>query len=498
LRQKSSLRHLVVALLVSIPAGRGSARGGDAESLRASDREALRTYAQDTWKSVAAMADGSELPADGLRRLPNGSWQASPKTTPTDIASYLWSIVAAGRLGIIAEEESLRRLGRTISALERMERVHGFFLDLIDPRTGKRLQVDPYDSRPIEPILSSVDNAWLATALLVIRNACPSLRERADALLQPMDFSFFYVPYDGAEPNEHRGLIRGPYWLKRRTFGGWQLVLNTEQRIAVYIGIASGHLPREAYFRHARTPPVARREQSQDPQGMDRTYLGVRVFEGHYTYRGMRIVPSWGGSMFEALMVTLFVPEETWAPRSWGVNHRLYVRAQIEHGLVEARYGFWGFSPAANPQGGYRTYGIDALGIDPKGYTSGNDDPPAGRDDAPHPDRFLNGVVTPHASFLALRFAPRQAMDNLAKLKESFPIYADYGFMDSVNVSRGIVSDRILVLDQGMIMVAIANALADDAIRHAFSDGPVERVIRPLIEPEEFTAGEDLPAPGGR
>jgi hypothetical protein len=41
------------------------------------------------------------------------------------------------------------------------------------------------------------------------------------------------------------------------------------------------------------------------PEGDIRTYLGVDVYEGAYTYRGMNIVPSWGGSMFEALMVTL-------------------------------------------------------------------------------------------------------------------------------------------------------------------------------------------------
>ena len=63
-----------------------------------------------------------------------------------------------------------------------------------------------------------------------------------------------------------------------------------------------------------------------------------------------------------------------------------------------------------------------------------------------------------------------------------------------MNVSNGVVSDTVLALDQGMIMAAIANALADDAMRHAFSDGPVERIIRPLIEPEEFTAGVDSPA----
>ena len=47
---------------------------------------------------------------------------------------------------------------------------------------------------------------------------------------------------------------------------------------------------------------------------------------------------------------------------------------------------------------------------------------------------------------------------NLRKLKEKFPIYSDHGFMDSVNVSSGVVADRVLILDQGMIMAAIANA----------------------------------------
>jgi hypothetical protein len=82
-------------------------------------------------------------------------------------------------------------------------------------------------------------------------------------------------------------------------------------------------------------------------------------------------------------------------------------------------------------------------------------------------------------------------MDNLSKLKGSFPIYGEYGFMNSVNVSTGVVSDSVLALDQGMILAAIADALADDAMRRAFSDGPVERVIRPLIGPEEFTAGAE-------
>ena len=60
------------------------------------------------------------------------------------------------------------------------------------------------------------------------------------------------------------------------------------------------------------------------------------VFEGAYRYHGTQLVPSWGGSMFEALMPALFVPEESWAPRSWGANHPLTVRAQVFHGVREA------------------------------------------------------------------------------------------------------------------------------------------------------------------
>ena len=64
--------------------------------------------------------------------------------------------------------------------------------------------------------------------------------------------------------------------------------------------------------------------------------------------------------------------------------------------------------------------------------------------------------------------------------------------MDAVNVTKGVISDRVLLLDQGMIMAAIANAVADDAMRAAFIDEQTERILRPLIAPEEFTAG---PAP---
>src|SRR5271157_1357298 len=101
----------------------------------------------------------------------------------------------------------------------------------------------------------------------------------------------------------------------------------------------------------------------------------------------------------------------------------------------------------------------------------------------------IHVIVTPHASFLALRYAPHEAVANLRALSLAFPIYSSLGFQDSVDVSVGMVAGCILTLDQGMIMAAIANALADDALQHDFSDGAIEQTIRPLIAVEEFSTG---------
>jgi hypothetical protein len=224
----------------------------------------------------------------------------------------------------------------------------------------------------------------------------------------------------------------------------------------------------------------------------------VNVFEGAYPYNGTKVVPGWGGSMFEALMPSLFVPEEVWGPRSWAINHPLTVAAQIHHGLVDAGYGYWGFSPSNIPEGGYNAYGVDAIGMNPGGYFSNEDNTGVdhgfagcpGRDPQPDPapSAYTNGVVTPHAAFLALRWAPRQALDNLANLRADFDIYTDRGFLDSVNVDSGVVSQFYLSLDQGMIMAAIGNELGSDFLRKLFVTPDFTQALRPVIGIEEFGA----------
>jgi hypothetical protein len=459
------------------------------------DRQQLREYAQRTWASMAAMTDpGSGLPADILEA--DGS--TSVQTSTTNIGAYLWSAVAARRLGIIDRRELTTRVAKTITTLEHMERFGdtGQFYNWYDHRTGVKLTAwPPAPADEFHPILSSVDNGWLAVGLRIVQRAVPELSRRAGALYDAMDFGFYYRPDVNRVLFHYRpdDPAASPCCYD---------TLVSESRIVDYVGISKGQLPQQEYYGRVRTFPETCDGAFQEmrPTGVTRTYFGVPVYEGAYDYNNTKLVPSWGGSMFEALMPDLFVPEERWAPASWGTNHPRTVAAQIHHGLVEAGYGYWGFSPSNTPEGGYAAYGVDAIGMDPNGNPSNEDrtlvdhgfpgcpDRPAVPD--PPPSAYTDGVVTPHAAFLGLRYAPRAVLDNLGRLARDFPdTYGPWGFRDSVNVQTGVVSGSYLSLDQGMIMASLGNALGGDVLRDAFAGRQEARALRPVIGIERFSGG---------
>ncbi len=497
-----------LALVTSLVAVAAMTTTGTAAA--AGNRKVLKQYAASTWKSFEAMArPETGMPDDNI------GGDLSPEsrggyTSPTNIGAYLWSTTAARDIGLISKREARTRMAQTLESVAQLEKHEpsGMFYNWYDPATLEKLRTFPSSGDPIKPFLSSVDNGWLATGLLLTARAVPSLADEANAIRRDMNFACYYNP----EVNQIRGgfwdedpsdaaAVKGAYcggpevWYTGHHYGAF----NTEPRMASYLGIADGQIPQKHYFGTFRTFP---NDDNCDygwterrPVGEWREYLGQRVFEGALPYRDLNVVPTWGGSMFEALMVPLFVPEEKWGPRSWGVNHPLYVQGQIEHGMDEAGYGYWGFSPSNNPAGGYREYGVDMLGLDGPGYTSDQErtdweQPYEGcRPGEPAPTQYGDGVVTPHASFLALRYAPDAALANLAKMRENFDAYGPGGFFDAIAVRSGQVSKRYLSLDQGMIMAALGNELAGDSMRRYVSQGGLQSQVRPLMKMEEFSAG---------
>jgi Putative glucoamylase/Protein of unknown function (DUF3131) len=486
----------------------------------AAPKGSLERYARDTWRSFVHMVDpNTGLPADNIAgNLHPGT--RSEYTSPTNVGMYFWATLAARDLGYIGADEAVDRISLALTTLEGLERHEpsGQFWNWYSPQTGEKLTVwpePPHDR--VFPFASSVDNGWLASGLIMVANGVPELSDRAWDLATSMNFGCYYDPNAKADV----GLIRGGFWLPDDAPpGSWPIddycgmgedvaytghhygAFNTEPRIASYIGIALEQIPEEHYFGGWRTFPDTCDWSWPEtrPIGVWREYMGVDVFEGAYPYDDQLVVPTWGGSMFEALMVPLVVPEEEWGPDSWAVTHPLYVESQIEYGLDEAEYGYWGFSPSSNPAGGYREYGVDAIGMEPNGYTSdverltlvdnGWDDPDDVCDRPPDPiEDYGEGVVTPHAAFLALDFDRAATLENLTNLAADFPgLYGRGGFKDAVNIATGEIADRYLALDQGMVLAGIANELLDDQLQD-YMAVTLEPSLRPLMQVEQFGAG---------
>ena len=506
------MKRILSTLAVSGLVATGLALGGPATAHGGPHDDDLERYAQDTWTSLDAMTDESTgLPSDNV----TGDLAApAAYTSPTNIGGYLWSTVTARDLGIITATDAHERIATTLATLETLERnpASGMFYNWYDPATGAKLTTWPDSGDVVHPFLSTVDNGWLAAALRIVREAEPRLAKQADGLYESMDFAAFFNP-EGA-PGLPAGTNRGGFWeaapadcsTAAPMYNGSGIeafytchhydTTVSESRIATYLGIANGSIPPTALYGTHRTMPPGCDWAWQDqlPTGTTRTYNGFDVWEGVYSYGGMSFVPSWGGSMFESLMPDLLVPETKWGPRSWRVNHPITVAVQKHHGLVEAGYGAWGFSPASDPFGGYSEYGVDLAGIRSDGYMSDREKTDVDIDrpgcvEGVNPDpEFGDGVVTPHASFLALPYDRKAVLANLEHLEDDLGAYGPGGFYDAVAVRSGTVAERYLSLDQSMIMAAIGNELTGDTLKRYFVDKEMEKRLRPAMAGQVFSS----------
>lgn len=417
------------------------------------DGEFLMAVARDTWRYFDEIMDKQyHLPLDYIEFSPqkvmSDKTVIGDYTNITNIGLYLISLVSAYDFGFITREEAIRRISATLDSVEELETYNGFLYNYYDTTIFQRTS----------NFVSSVDSGWVLAGLVVVRNAFKELYERCTKLIEQRDFSFFYDDVD-------QQLYHG-YWVNVGAYPEYHYgTFYTEPRVVSYLAIGKGDVPKEHWFRLYRTFPEEWAWQSQRPrERVEKECLGYKLMGGYYIYKDIKLVPSWGGSMFEALMPTLVLDEKALAPKGLGLNDLNHVRAQIKYALEEKGYPVWGMSPCAVPEGGYSEYGVKPTGT--KGYGA--------------------GVVTPYATFLALEFAPEEAIANLKKLLELYDIYGEYGFYDAVNVETGLVATKYHCLDQAMIFIALNNYLNDGAIRKRFHQDEINRSVEMLLRAEDF------------
>lgn len=424
------------------------------DSLPPDDRQLLERIARDTWHGLVALTNRENgLPVDHVElrgeTRPSDDSAVADYTNITNVGLHLVAVAAAYELGLVSEPDAVARIGRVLDTLDRLETHQGFFFNYYDTTVLERTS----------NFVSFVDSSWLTAGLMVVRSTFPALAARATARIDAQDYRFFYD--DVAEQMSHGYYVNVPTRSEYH-YGA----LFTEARLGSLIAIGRGDVPEEHWFALVRTYPPEASWQTQRPGGtLVKRVRGHLVEAGTYAWRGERYVPSWGGSMFEALMPALVVDERRFAPRSLGRNDETHARVQRFHATRDLGYPVWGLSPAVRPDGrGYGEYGAKMLGT--LGYGG--------------------GAVAPYAAALALEVLPEESIANLRELIRRYDVYGPYGFYDAVDPKTGAVARQYLALDQSMVLIAIANHLRDHCIQRRFAADPIAAKALPMLADEDF------------
>ncbi len=532
---------VLVALLPVRPARAGAAARPPGPAVAAytglspSQRADLRSIARDSWKFYGADIDqATNLPMDNLTFAGGSPAPTSygRYTSASNIGVYLWAVVAARDLGLISTPQAVARVRATLTEVTQLKRFDGFLYQWYDTTTGDVIR-NPGDincSTETTPtfdncyFISNVDNGWYASGLIVVRQALPQVRQLANSLIAPMDFSIFYdgrpETHCNVNPaiagNQPTGQMYGGYYVGLPPDQGDNWVhyyhngaFYSDPRISAYIGMGLHQMPGNVWWRSWRAlpPPAPFSDclttdpdfswQGQWPMGgYWQTWTDPQsgekftVWEGHYTYPGtdLTFIPTFSGGMFEGLMPNEVVPETSWGTQSFGLADIRTAQVQIKYATQQLGYPVWGMSPSSTPDdtGNYSGYGVEGLAFPYYGAGATAAQPNLGLSQC-H-GCATEDVVTPHASFLALDVAPQQAYANISALRTLFPgVYGADGFFDSVDPTTGAVGHRYLVLDQSMIMAALDNALNNRALQRDFASDPISWAARTYLSLEQMS-----------
>ena len=440
----------------------------------------LRDAAARTWRFFQADLDPStHLPRNNI--TPTGPSGHSDFTSPTEIGMFLGALVSAKDLQLADAGQLDTLAAQELATLQKLQTYRGFPLRWYQASTGAAIG-GPTGKPLTDPFVSTVDDAWYAQGLVLARQAFPSLSAGYSALLSAMNFSLLYDPnanqlYTGyhahsATADSGSGTDPGVGTDGQPTAGDYRLLYGGT-RIADYLAIGTKTVPGTLWWGLQQVPsgtsqrqqPVTAAVTVHDPQ----TGASEHVTQGYYTYAGIKFVPTFAGSMFQALAPALVAPELTQSPAGLGMNDRNTVLAQIAYARQTLGWTVWGLAPASTPKrlNGYAQYG--AAGLATKAGTIPQD------------------AITPYAAALALAVEPLLAAQDLSTLATRFPgLYTDEGFLDSVDPVTGRVSGRYMAVSQAAILMGIDNALTTGQLTGYFAADPVGKALAPYLQLSVF------------
>lgn len=408
---------LTVLILVSIVLG--------GVTIAAAQTDDDTRYQQEA-EALLALDDAALLDAVARRTFDFFWLEAHPQTglirdrsTPDSVSSIaatgfgLAAIPLAVERGWIDPVAGYERVRLTLNTFlsGRVEGQNGFFYHFVNPVTGERA----WNSE-----LSSIDTALLAAGALV-----------AGAYFEDTEVSALAERlYTAIEWDWMRGggeLVRMG-WLPESGFldATWD---HFDESLLLYaLAIGSPTYPIPAYTWELWDRPV---RFGADP------YIYLRG-EPLFVYQYPLIFLDLRGR--EDAYANYWNNAARACQRNWQFTRALSER------FATYRDGVWGLSASDGPRG-YRAYGA----------SPGNHD----------------GTIAPYASIGCLPLTPELALDGMRALLRGYGarVWREYGFVSAINADRNWYSRDHIGIDQGDILLTIANYQDAFAWRH-FMTGP--------------------------
>jgi cyclic beta-1,2-glucan synthetase len=287
----------------------------------------------------------------------------------------------------------------------------------------------------IEALIGELERSAAAAESLIRR--LTALARSAETMVAAMDFGFLFDPM--------RKLLAIGYRVTDGSLDpGRYDLLASEARLTSFIAIAKGDVPVSHWFRLGR---------ALTPVEQDSVLL------------------SWSGSMFEYLMPGLVMR----APAGSLLEQtcRLVVRRQMTYGTE--RGVPWGVSESAyNARDLEMTYQYSNFGVPGLGLRRGLSE---------------DVVVAPYATGLAAMIDPAAALQNFRRLTAA-GAGGRYGFYEALDYTPPRLPDgadvavvrTYMAHHQGMLLVAIANALRHGAMRARFHAEPIVQATELLLQ----------------
>lgn len=344
-------------------------------------------------------------------RLICDNYQIFPKkgansfTSPTNIGFSLMYTICAYKLGKTDISACLSALSDQIDTVERLDKYKGHLYNWYSLATHKPLY--PY-------FVSSVDSgnfiACLITVKQFVKDADNTLYKRISELIAAVDFDALF---DGAKGKFHIG-----YNKAEEKFEGHYDMLASESRTLCYIASCINSDTR--YW-----------------NGLARNIVKI----------GGNTLVSWSGTAFEYLMPQIFLRDCKGSLLSVSIKNAVKI-------MSKARCkGVWGISESCyyefNEENQYK---YAAFGVSSISLSASNE----------------RCVISPYASALALKYAPRKAADNLQELTNR-GLLTNMGMYEAVDYTGG--DDLVATLmahHQGMTLCSIVNTLFDNYLVDLF------------------------------